>query len=304
MWNKNGLYNKATIYFRRGNSVLAEDKSHGLLLIIMGYELLMRASLAKIHPSLLCDPTNEAGLLFANGYSTDKIPKSAGMGSIVARALQVVKDFNKHDADKSLLWIGYRNEEVHSAGDSLDGIEIGKFQTEMYIIVEKILNHLGKDFDDLLGGEDGESAKIISNAGKEDRKKEVNDNIEKFKKEFNALEAVARLTKITESDGLERRDVKSWSVRDKCPACEGVCKLTHEIIKTGAIRVGDEELIQDMVGVPAELRCYSCGMHLKGIDRMIAIGKRSPKTFHLSIDPAEYYNIELTPDYGQEYMDE
>jgi hypothetical protein len=303
MWDYEGLYEKSTTYARRGHDLMTSEQDQALLWLIMGYELLLRSALSKIHKSLLVESKEESSLLFANGINTEKSPRSAGATTLLSRAQFAVKDFSKKDSEISTAWFNYRNEEVHTSVLAMSNMDKDKFIPEYYILSEKLLRHIGKNLIDYFGKMDGESASRIISSFREDKRREVNALIEVKKKEFHALSIEARLKLIQESHKFNFKFFRIGSKNDVCPACEGNGYIYGELARIGPVKADEEGLSQDHTYSPVEFRCAACGLHLKGMDLMVAMGKSKQYVQRIEIDPADYYNIPVEQD-GPEYQDE
>ena len=95
MWAYDSIYAKAITYFERAQNHSSSTGDEFLIWNLLGLEFLLRAPLAKIHPSLLAAPEGDA-LLHATGVklSSELNLKSVTAQTILKRLPHIISDFN------------------------------------------------------------------------------------------------------------------------------------------------------------------------------------------------------------------
>ena len=114
-WSHLNLWNKSKTYLKRGFSEKRESDLFYLWLSL-GLELLGRATLAEIHPTLLADPQTQKGdnLLYALGFPSGKSPKSVSINVVFDRCKSIIPEYTKNEFDFCIEQMGKRNAELHS----------------------------------------------------------------------------------------------------------------------------------------------------------------------------------------------
>src|SRR5581483_6220400 len=81
---------------------------------LLGLEFLLRAPLAKIHPSLLATVDNDS-VLSANGIPTQREPRSVMTGVVIDRLAKIVSGFAGQADDDAIALMNLRNAELHGS---------------------------------------------------------------------------------------------------------------------------------------------------------------------------------------------
>jgi hypothetical protein len=91
----------------------------------LALELLGRAALARISPTLLADHKDGNNLLYALGFTPKAarfVPRSIEIGAVFERLNGLIPEFTKDLADFSVLHMQRRNQELHSGDSSFDSL--------------------------------------------------------------------------------------------------------------------------------------------------------------------------------------
>lgn len=131
-------------------------------------ELLGKATLAFIHPSLVVDPNKPKGFLVACGYVDSKDLRTEEFKTIAAKtvferlnnAINVPK-FNSNMKDFCMTLANRRNAELHSASIPFTGVDMEAWLPRFWEVCQILLEFQGKALIDFLGSDEGERASTL-----------------------------------------------------------------------------------------------------------------------------------------------
>lgn len=85
----------------------------------------------------------------------------------------------------------------------------------------------------------------------------------------------------------------------KCPACQADAIISGTKIKTTTPVLEDNYLHWEVIYLPEELRCFSCGLHLKGHQLLQGAGLGGHFAVQQDADPSSYFSP--AEEYFEEY---
>src|SRR5438270_7047263 len=123
-WDYDGLWQKAKVYAGRAFS---SDRSGAMFPFwaTLCLEFLARATLSRINPCLLADPTEGDNILYACGFSSSKAPISIKAKTVFLRCQRVVSNFTAEEFSFCMSLIQRRNEELHTASPAFEDFPTG-----------------------------------------------------------------------------------------------------------------------------------------------------------------------------------
>lgn len=268
MWDFEGIYAKATVYFARGAEHEHSADDEFVIWHLLGFEFLLRAPLAKLHPSLLAAPEGDS-VLSANGIPTANEPKSVPSHTVISRLSQIVPDFTKERQQDSTVLLGLRNVELHTGAAAVGNISNEFWLPKLLRVAEVICAYLEVELDDLLESEVVELGRSL--VDQEDKKlaHEVSKKI---------ADAKTFLGKLSSSE-IESRvpsflKIFRWPPPQhvNCPACDHEIEIQVDRVRTSAQRFVDDSLVRDVVYVAASLTCPVCTLELGSTAEVVAAG--------------------------------
>ena len=273
------LMGKSKAYIRRALRCKIEgDHDQYQLWASLALELLGKSALARIHPSLIVDPTHYKSL-----FAASRINVSTDIRTITAHTLFERFDHLLPEFDESVKSFceglsRRRNAELHSGEVPFHGMMLGAWERRYWHAAELVLRMAGSSLDEWLGAEDSTAPKEIMEQATEATMHAVRIRIEQsgggFRKLANSMKENARKAAAERGDRnrelitLEEPDA-FWDV--ECPGC-------HERAVVAGMQYG-EEIVEDVEPsvdsfglweiverryVGEELHCPVCGLHLKG----------------------------------------
>jgi len=291
-WNYDNLWNKAKKYFERGFN---EDRNTELfnLWSSLGLELLARATLAKIHPSLLADPQQGDNILHACGYpSGKKEPRSVPISLVYQRCTVIIPEYTEADFKFCMSLMEKRNSELHSGELSFSDYPTSLWLPNFLKVCKILTEFQGKTLKDLFGEEDAKASENTIEAELKNRKSEVKKLIQEHKKQFEELELEDRLEKLKES---KKKFVFGLKERHKCPSCGASAVVEGEVVRYLEPRAEEDGIVEPIICMPTKFICYCCGLTLNNHNDVYAAGFGDQFIVDQWNDPKDYYQIEFDP---------
>src|ERR1051326_3915259 len=219
-WSHESLFNKARVFADRAHSEPIDSALFGFWMSLT-LEMLARGALAQIHPALLADPREPDNIQYAFGVIPKGVPKSIPAKTVFARCSVFVPDFTDKMSAHCLIMADRRNSELHTGAAAFEGIDNSKWLPSTYEVLEILLNHVHRNFSELLGEGQAEFANKVLEDRRNTIKREVHEKLSAAKKFFDGLspESMDELTARAQS--ALAIWAKSSLVRRicTCPAC-------------------------------------------------------------------------------------
>lgn len=149
-WGFDALYGKACTYVTRAHDEPVDSSLFGFWMSL-ALELLCRAALAKIHPVLLADPTNEGNIQYVFGINPKSNPKSVQAKTVFARCSVFIPGFTDKMSTHCLIMADRRNSELHSGAAAFENVDNSTWLPATLEVIEVLLKHMGVSIEDFLG---------------------------------------------------------------------------------------------------------------------------------------------------------
>jgi len=329
MWEYQEFVAKAQLYFSRAEQhprVLEDDSS--TLWLLLGLEFLMRAPLAKIHPTLLADPNGDS-IMHAAGFGSPEggALKSVPAHTVIKRLGMIIPGFNKEIREYATQLTGMRNEELHTSSSAL-AVDVTAWFPQFTRVVEVLCEHLELDADDVVGAEIMRHGRSLTGESDKRLEQEIRRRINEAKSFYAKLkpeEISARRAKVIglSRDGIFSSLALPKDVRDSissmpklpqdlsqsqsqvlvvdCPACGENAILGMTPVRRTNERIEDDEILHDVVYIAESLSCMVCDLRLESIAelRVAQIQLQYVDTIYETL--AERYDVyDFEPDYGND----
>lgn len=293
---KDKIYNNAKEFNQKGmNYYVEKELKQSIINLSISAELIGKAFLAIIHPSIIVDGDFDSLLRVCGaGKYSRKSPmniRTIGAREVFKRCFQILPKLRDYEKELHLL-ADVRNGLVH-LGDH--DIEVSKQIFKPYLRYTKIiLAAMNSPFDDYFG-----EFSELADANILDATKEIDLEVQKaiikaksnFKKRFESLDEKVKekiIKTIIASYALDMYDEDLIS----CPAC------SNDAILSGSHEVTDWEADFDEDGNPEgaypivklhgdSLRCDVCGLILSTSEKLEVAGVETEVELE-DIDPADF----------------
>jgi hypothetical protein len=296
MWDYDGYIAKAKLFIHRGESY--SDDGFALWLLL-GLECLLRAPLAKIHPSLLAEPNGDS-ILHANGIDAPGDPKTVSITTVLKRLDVVVAGFAAVKKDASDL-INLRNGELHSSATVLANIPSSDWLGRYYEVVRVVVDHLGLPLSDVLPVSVQEQAAEYAAQDREKIKFVVNQKLTTAR----ALLATMAVDEVRAR--LSTLHVRAFTFANpkfaKCPVCENRAILDTAVIRVARDEYDEEEdvISREIVSMAKGLLCVVCELELVDVHEVQAAGLETEYVETIAESLADRYSEQFhEPDYGND----
>lgn len=301
---KEGLLSKSRVYVRRAfRAKQADDLDEYQLWASLALELLGKAALANIHPSLVVDPTHHESLFAASGVNISTDVKTISAKTLYGRLVHLSKYFDTKVRDFCDLISLRRNAELHSGEIPFQQMKLEAWEGRYWRAAEIIAGMLDSSLEEWIGADEARAPKELVSAAAAATLEAAKRRVEQAREHFLARpkkerESALRLSKTKHAyhypEMFRLMSDHDWDV--ECPACTGRAFLAgieyaEEILDTVAGDEGFEEEVEKQYGAE-EFQCPTCDLHLDSRQEIEAAG----------VDPdrveVETRQRDYEPDYG------
>jgi len=307
MWDYESYLGKAKVYFSRATEHPSADDEIPTLWLLLGLEFLLRAPLARVHPTLLADPQLGGGdaIMQAAGYPLKVdggAPKSVTTRTVITRLGAVVPGF-KEIEDEAHFLVGLRNEELHGSDLAL-AIGASKWMPQFTRVVDVVCAHLGVASDDFVGRPMMNHGRSL--VGEEDKRlaHEIAKRIETAKQFVSRLKP-EEISARRETAVSRRISENMWKVTEslakvECPACQSELSVQLNGVRTSNEKLEEDEIHRDVVYVAASMQCLVCELQLKSTAEIRNAGLEQQWVQHEIESLEDRYMAAYGEDYGND----
>ncbi|WP_047980184.1 hypothetical protein [Ornithinibacillus contaminans] len=291
------LWKKSQVFIERAIESRNESKIDEFnLWASIALELLGKSTLAKIHPSLVVDPSTPKGLLIASGYSDSEDYKTITAKTVFDRLRNLikVKRFDEDTKKFCTRLANLRNAELHSGELPFVDRDMESWLPKFWDTCKMLLEHQGKTLEDYIGESEAKSAEEIIHDKSIVLQKTIESKIHKFKQD--ALKRYGgELEK--ESENFKISWINEDEIVVKCPACTFEAVIEGEALEEGEIESNPDDpwiFFQDITFLATSFTCRTCGLVLGNHDEIVAAGLDQEFTNRIEVEP------DYEPDYGND----
>ena len=305
-WNRDPLWAKARLFFQHAFNKLRDDPAFGLW-CSLGLELLARATLASVSPTLLARPDNDQRNLLHVVHKESELqsPKSitaALVFDLCRRMFPTV--FSNEDYKLALALLNRRNEELHSGAAAFEGYRSSQWLVRFYHACRSLTTVLGESLENLFGEEEAKFAEEMLAENRDSVTKEVLGAIAAHKRVFEAKPSNEQAAARVKAEELGEELSTQRHHRVTCPACG--CTATVQGRPFGKEHVTHEEtgeIITRQAVSPTEFSCSACGLKLSTYAQLETAGLGDTYTRKTTYSAEDYFGL-INPDNLDEYLDE
>jgi hypothetical protein len=225
--------------------------------MVLGLEFLLRAPLAKVHPSMLAALDGDA-ILHANGIPISKDPKSVPTHTVLARLRQVVSGFDPDREKDAVFLINMRNAELHTGDAALANVPTSAWLPRFLRVADVLCEHLGIEVADLVTEDIETQGQALD---------------EKIK---NGKRIVANLKPAeVQQRTPSALNLFPWTDDEEqvnCPACSAKISMTVEQVRSGSEQIDGDSVTRETIWIATDLSCPVCGLHLEDTAEIAAAG--------------------------------
>jgi len=295
-WDRDSLWAKSRVYFERAFDTDREDDIFGLW-CAMGLELLARAAVANVSPTLLAMPDKEQKfLLIALGHGSAKIPRrSIATNQVLALCKTLIRDFTEEQFKLASALTGRRNEELHSGTAAFSEYTTQQWIAGFYQCCKILAESQGESLINLFGDDEAKIAeKIITEVTYKTTQK-IQSKIAAHKKVFDGKEEIEKesLRAETKKQGEILSHQKHHCV--ECPACKCTATVQGDAYGREQIKHAEDEIIVRQSVIPTKFICLACELKLNGYGELLSANVANHFTHRVNYSPEGFYGL-IDPD--------
>ncbi len=302
-WERDPLWAKARLFFQYAFNTQRDDPTFGLW-CSFGLELLARAALASVSPTLLARPENNQKNLLHVVHAESELlfPKSIAATLVFDLCERMFPIFNEEDQKVASALLNRRNAELHSGAAAFDEYRPSQWLAGFYHACKSLTTVLGESLESLFGERETKFAEEMLAENRDNIKKEVLSVIAAHKKVFEAKQPEEQEAAKAEAEELGLELSTQRHHRVTCPACD--CTATVEGRPFGKEHVTHEEsgeIVVRQAVSPTDFSCSACGLKLVTYAQLETAGLGDHYTRKIEYSPEEYYGL-IDPDDAASYL--
>jgi len=295
-WSSDACLQKSKYYLQLMEDLTADEWQFGFW-SALSLELLARAALAHISPSLLADLRDWRNIEYSLGRApTAKKfkPRSIPTAEVLLRLKEMIPEFTEEIQGFCSQHADKRNSELHTGELAFASYKTSLWLPKFYLSCRVLLASMGQQLSDFVGDADAAEALIVSLS------------------EAAAMavtQDIAAYARVWQDKTAEEKDEASlaamnWALRQsghrvECPACKSHA-LIHGTPSGSVIRKLSDDLVEEKQRViPASFECIACGLRIAGFSKLSACGLGDAFTSTSRYTPAEFFGL-----YSEDNLDE
>lgn len=295
-WSKDALFQKAKIFFAKAFEE-EKDSAYFGIFCALGLELLARAAISNVSPSLLADPANAQGnILYALGKKDASFkPKSLIISQVLTMCKEIIPGFTDDCFKISMALVERRNEELHTGAAAFAEYNQDKWIAGLYQCCKVLVESMDESLESLLGRKESKTAVELIAQDAEKVKKEVMDKISAHKKVYESRvketddEGAAIIAK-----GTGRIDYYTFQGyhKVKCPCCGNDALIYGKEPDFGRETIDADEVVVKKDVIPSTFKCEVCNLRLSNYAELKAAGLPLHYTTTETYNPVDYFGID------------
>jgi len=287
-WSKDDLLKKAQKYAQIMCTHSRDSWEYAFWSTLV-LELLARAALSNVSPTLLADSKDWNNLYIALGYKPKAAkftPKSIDISSVFDRLKTAVPGFTPDHESFGVLHMSRRNEELHSGESTLSVIKGSSWLSSFYQTCEVLLRSMDEELDILIGSSEAKIAQTMIEASNDESAKAIAKSVSAYKVVWDG--------KDTAEKKLLSAQASAWATRHnghrvKCPSCNNDALVVGEAVSPPIKSISGDEITEKQEFIPTKFECVACGLKMSGLAHLSACGLSDTYTATFIYDAAEYY---------------
>lgn len=302
-WSAEPLLDKAQRYASVMLDANKTDWQYGFWSVLT-LEMLARAALAKVSPTLLADGKDWNHTYYALGRTpTAKkyIPRSIDITEVFKRLEAILLGFNREVHNFCIQHVNLRNTELHSGDLPFDKLGTSSWLPKFYLACKVLLESLGHELEFLFGPDEAEVAEKLIQSLEDKAARAISKTIQAHKDVWNSKGDKERAAISKRSEALAARHVGH---RVKCPSCGNTALLHGNPIGVPTTSLEDDIIVQRQSMLPSHFECHACGLKIAGYSKLNACGLGDVFTGTSRYDAAEYFDLVDPSDMYEEDFNE
>lgn len=270
----------------------------------LALELLGKAALASVHPTLIVDPTHWQSLFVAAGVKVTTDVKTITAKTLFERLNHVVPGFDNKVQTFCQGISQRRNAELHSADIPFRTMKLEAWEARYWHACNVILAQIGLSLEEWLGANDAAAPRQVLEEAAQALKAAVQvrvsdcasrfEDLKKADRERLSQEALQRVP-MWQTNLFTQFFDDIWSI--DCPACGCRAFIAGDQTGEEIIEGRDDDAMWEVVErefEAEEFRCPSCELSLDGSEEFAAAG------LNTTYQDEQEREMDYEPDYGND----
>jgi hypothetical protein len=299
---REGLMAKSRVYIQRAfRAKRSGDLDEYQLWASLALELLGKAALANIHPSLVVDPNHSESLFAASGINISSDVKTIQAKTLYARLGHLSKRFDTKVRDFCDAISLRRNAELHSGELPFHQMRLDAWEGRYWQAADIIAAELNSNLEEWIGADEAKAPKELISAAADatreaarQRLQQARDHFLKRKKKDREDAIELAKSQRAHPQLFQLAGDHEWEA--ECPACGAQAFLAgieygEDVLDPEPGDEGWEEYVEKHYGAE-EFSCPTCDLRLYSRQEIEAVGLNPD---HAEVETRER---EYEPDYG------
>jgi hypothetical protein len=287
-WSSEALFSKALLYVEQMERHTAEEWQFALW-SSLSLELIARAALAFVSPTLLADGKNWRNVYHALGNAVTKkgfVPISVPTNEVLSRLQELLPDFTQELVDSCAHHCRRRNAELHSGEDAFAGLGTSEWLPKYYASCDVLLRFMGKGLADLF--RDPTRAQQMIASLRDIAAEAVNKEIFEHRQIWDSKTPGEREQSKAEAAIWASRQAGH---RTGCPACGNTGLIRGYGQGEVTTQIDGDLVVQKQTMLPSSFECVACGIKIIGLSKLLACGLGSAYTATSTASAAEFFGL-------------
>lgn len=289
-WSAESLIDKAQRY---SNIMLEKDKTDWQFGFwsALTLEMLARAALAKVSPTLLAEGKDWNNTYYALGHTPIEskfIPRSVDISEVFKRLRAIVPDFTDEIHNFCSKHINLRNTELHSGSLPFDNLGTSTWLPNFYRSCQILLQSQGEELTFIFGSEEAEIAADLIKSLEDKAARTVGSTIEAHRAEWDSKSPDEKELLTRQAEALSSRHVGH---RVKCPSCSNRALLQGSSFGAPTQTLEDDVIVERQSMLPSTFECSACGLKISGYSKLNACGLGDAFMATSRYGAAEYFDL-------------
>ena len=302
-WSEQALFLKAKLYFQRMEDHTADDWQYSFW-SSLSLELLARAALAHISPTLLADTGDWRNLAHAQGQKVTAAkfkPKSVSAMDVLLRLKELVPTFDDEIFGFCMHHANRRNAELHSGELAFANLGTSDWLPRYYSACDVLLKWMDKELEDVIS--QPKKARELIDAYRDATASSVKSDIKAYNKVWSNK---SKVEKKKASSQAEVWATRHGGHRVECPSCKSQALLQGSPGGPMKVEMNEykNEVIQRQEMWPSSFECIACGLRIGGLSQLSTVGLGDAFSAKYTRTLAEYVGLYTEDDLEDDYDEE
>lgn len=298
------IYEKSKVYIQRALTAhAADDMDQYQLWASLALELLGKARLAKIHPSLVADPTHQSSMFAASGINISTDIKTITWKTLFERLHSLSPKFESQVKKFCDDMAQRRNAELHSGEVPFKPMKLESWESRYWQVVQLILEMMDLTLEEWLGAGQAKAPKNLVKHAQEATIKAAKVRFDDAKIRFSNLKDKKKKQESVEGkEPFHFRNLfsfifdREWTI--SCPSCGSNAFMAgskyEEVVLDNYDPENPYEEDVERYYSGEQFKCLVCELQLNSREEIEAIGLDAD---HTEIETRERV---FEPDYGND----